>query len=146
MLVSVTECGPQSAGSCVSEQQPVSNTELGQQTSLHHLIQIIIRRTPQTAGEQRLVCAHILTNTTSFMISADALGKHHTTALQEKWRIEYLLCVPKVLLLNLHTAVYWQKSHKHHHSCSRETLAHRLQTAHLKNIYGEHLILLLIAV
>ncbi len=66
VFLSVSECGPQTVGPCVTEKQPVSNTELRQQTSLHHLIQIISRRTPQTAGEQRLFCAHLLT-------------KHHIT-------------------------------------------------------------------
>lgn len=51
---------PQTVGSCVAEKQPVSYTELRQQTSLHHLIQIISRRTPQTAGEQWLFCAQLL--------------------------------------------------------------------------------------
>lgn len=60
VFVSVSECGPQTVGPSVAEKQPVSYTELGQQTSLHHLIQIISRRTPQTAGEQRLFCAHLL--------------------------------------------------------------------------------------
>lgn len=46
---------------------------------------------------------------------------------------KYLPCAPKALILNLHTAAYWQTTHKHHHSCSRETLAHRLLTVLLKN-------------
>lgn len=51
---------PQTVGSCVAEKQPVSYTELRQQTTLNHLIQIISRRTPQTAGEQWLFCAQLL--------------------------------------------------------------------------------------
>lgn len=41
-------------------------------------------------------------------------------------------CVPKASILNLHTEVYRQKTHKPHRSCSRETQAHRSQTVHLK--------------
>lgn len=45
---------------------------------------------------------------------------------------KYLPCAPKALILNLHTAAYWQKTHKPHRSCNRETQAHRLQTVLLK--------------
>lgn len=73
-------------GTCVAEKQPVSDTELRQQTSLHHLIQIISRRTPQTAGEQRLFCAQLLTKhhiTRSLTASAYRVMEAQTTFTAE---------------------------------------------------------------
>lgn len=60
------------------------------------------------------------------------LDQGHITKLFLREKEKYLPCVPKASILNLHTAAYWQKTHKPHRSCSRESQAHRLQTVLLK--------------
>lgn len=49
-------CLLMTTGPHVFKDEPVSYRELRKKAALHHLVQSVTRRTPQTTGEHRLVC------------------------------------------------------------------------------------------
>lgn len=50
----------QTVGSCLGEHEPVSDVELGDQTVLHYLVQVIARGTPQAAAEHWSILGCVL--------------------------------------------------------------------------------------
>lgn len=72
-LVLVGGVGSQTVGPGVGEEQPVAHAQLGQEAALHHLVQPVHGRPPQTTGEQWLLGGHHLWAHTHSMYTFSAV-------------------------------------------------------------------------